>query len=76
MLREPSRACSKSIKRNFDLLKANPSHPSLHFKRVGNFWSVRVGMDYRAHAVEDGKDFIWVWIGNHNTYERTIKEKA
>jgi hypothetical protein len=29
--------------KNFELLKNNPRHPSLHFKRVGRYWSVRVG---------------------------------
>jgi len=32
----------------FELLKANPKHPSLHFKKVGRFWSARVGLHYRA----------------------------
>jgi hypothetical protein len=27
-----------------------------------------------ALAVEDGEDFIWVWIGTHDEYERMIKE--
>jgi len=26
---------------NFDLLKRNSRHPSLHFKRIGNFWSAQ-----------------------------------
>jgi hypothetical protein len=30
--------------RNYALLKENPQHPSLHFKKVGRFWSVRVGL--------------------------------
>ena len=34
--------------KNFALLKRNPKHPSLHFKRVkDDIWSVRVGRDYR-----------------------------
>ena len=61
-------------KKNFELLKANPSPPSLYFKKVGKFWSVRVGLNHRALAVEDGKDFIWVWVGTHDEYERMIKE--
>jgi hypothetical protein len=36
----------------FELLKANPQHRSLHFKKVGRFWSARVGLHYRAIAVE------------------------
>ena len=61
-------------KKNFKLLKTDPSHPSLHFKKVGKFWSARAGMNQRALAVENGEDFIWVWIGTHDEYERMIKE--
>jgi hypothetical protein len=59
--------------KNFDLLKKDPSHPSLHFKPLGKFWSVRVGIHHRALAIKDGPDFIWVWIGTHDEYERLIK---
>ncbi|MCK4356323.1 hypothetical protein KAW44_04500, partial [Candidatus Bipolaricaulota bacterium] len=59
-------------KRNFELLRANPLHPSLHFKKVSKFWSVRAGINHRTLAVEDGGDFIWVWIGTHNEYEQMI----
>src|SRR4051812_20680681 len=34
--------------KNFELLKADPHHPSLHLKKVGELWSVRVGAHYRA----------------------------
>ncbi len=61
---------------SYDLLKENPKHPSLHFKKVGKFWSARIGLDYRALAVEDDSDFIWVWIGNHDEYERMINKKG
>ena len=64
----------KTAKKNFDLLKVKPLHPSLHFKKVGNFWSVRIGLNHRALAIKDGQDFIWVWIGSHTEYERMIKE--
>ncbi|MGY3445955.1 MULTISPECIES: ParE family toxin-like protein [unclassified Bradyrhizobium] len=50
---------------NFALLKRNPRHPSLQFKKVGRFWSVRVGMRYRALAVETGEGYLWFWIGSH-----------
>ena len=59
-------------RKNFELLKQNPRHPSLHFKRIGRFWSARVGLSYRALAIEDGSDFIWVWIGDHDSYNRII----
>lgn len=38
--------------KNFALLKCDPKPPSLHLKRVGRYWSVRIGMRYRALAVQ------------------------
>jgi hypothetical protein len=61
---------------NFELLKENPAHPSLHFKKIGNLWSARVGINYLAVAVEDDADFIWVWIGPHDEYQRMIKQQG
>ncbi|MBW8786898.1 MAG: hypothetical protein JF594_03980 [Rhizobium leguminosarum] len=58
---------------NFDLLKQDPRHPSLHFKRVGRFWSARVGTSWRALAVRDGDDIIWFWIGSHADYDKLPK---
>jgi hypothetical protein len=60
-------------RKNFGLLKADPRHPSLHFKKVGDYWSARVGADHRAVALSDGEDFIWIWIGHHEEYDRLIK---
>jgi hypothetical protein len=59
--------------RNYRLLKIDPQHPSLHFKKVGRFWSVRVGLSYRALAtdVEDG--LLWFWIGSHADYDAMIR---
>jgi hypothetical protein len=58
--------------RNFALLKRNPQHPSLHFKKVGRYWSVRVGIHYRAAGIQDGEDLVWFWIGRHDKYEFVI----
>ena len=54
---------------NYDLLKSNPHHPSLHFKKAAKFWSARIGIHYCAVAVEDGEDMVWFWIGHHSEYE-------
>ena len=59
-------------RKDFALLKQDPGHPSLHFKRVGRFWSARVGLGHRAVALEGGPDFIWVWIGDHDEYDRLV----
>lgn len=62
-----------TARKNFELLKDNPRHLSLHFKKVGRFGSARVGIHYRALAVKDDENFIWVWIGNHNDYDQIVK---
>ena len=62
----------KQADKNFELLKSNPKHPSLHFKQVGKYWSVRVNIDVRVLAVADGDDFVWFWIGNHAEYEKLV----
>lgn len=59
----------------FDLLKENPRHPSLHFKKVGRFWSARVGLHYRALAVERESDIVWFWIGPHAVYDKLIETR-
>ncbi|CAK0771492.1 Type II toxin-antitoxin system HigB family toxin [Gammaproteobacteria bacterium] len=57
---------------HYELLKRDPWHPSLHFKKVGRVWSARVGIHYRATAVEDGTDIVWFWIGHHSEYDQFI----
>lgn len=59
--------------KNFALLKENPRHPSLHFKKVGTKWSVRVGLNYRALGVESNKGLVWFWIGTHTEYDTLIR---
>jgi hypothetical protein len=58
--------------KNYELFSSNPGHPSLHLKRVGGFWSVRITDSYRALAVRDGNEFTWVWIGPHDEYDRIL----
>jgi len=59
--------------KNFELLRTNPRHPSLHFKRIGDLWSVRVGLRFRALALDDPPDTaVWFWIGHHDEYERVV----
>jgi hypothetical protein len=63
--------------RCFELLKAEPRHPSLHLKKIGKFWSARVGLRFRALAVEvTSKELVWVWIGSHAEYDQLVRLKA
>jgi hypothetical protein len=59
--------------KNFKLLKKNPHHPSLHLKKVGRFWSVRVGYNHRALGVDSTDGIIWFWIGTHEEYNKLIQ---
>ncbi|AFW94211.1 MULTISPECIES: hypothetical protein [Nostocales] len=64
----------------YELLKADPFHPSLHFKKIGKkYWSVRAGLDYRALGVEVESGISWFWIpterfaiGTHAEYDKLI----
>ncbi len=64
------RSIQELANRNFDLLKKNPRHPSLHVKKVGQYWSARVGKRHRALAVEIEDGLIWFWIGTHSDYDK------
>ena len=59
--------------KNFALLNENPRHPSLRLKKVGAFWSVRVGRSYRALARDRAEGLVWFWIGPHGTYDRLVE---
>lgn len=56
----------------FALLKADPRHPSLHFKKVGTFWSARVGMHHRAVGAQVPDGVLWFWIGSHAEYDNLV----
>ena len=55
---------------SYQLLLRDPKYLSLHFKRIGRFWSVRVGLHYRALAVEHENTVVWFWVGHHALYTR------
>jgi hypothetical protein len=57
---------------NYELLKRDPRHPSLQVKKVGRYWSIRVGLRYRALAVDGDGGYLWFWIGSHADYDRMI----
>ena len=59
--------------KNYALLKENSQHPSLQLKKVGRFWSVRVGLRYRALAVDVDDGLLWFWIGSHADYDALIR---
>lgn len=61
----------KLADKNYQILKSDPRHPSLHFKKIGKLW-VHVGAHYRALAVEVEDGMYWIWIGTHAEYDKII----
>lgn len=59
--------------KNFKLLRQDPHHPSLRLKKIGSFWSARVGLRYRALARERAEGLVWFWVGHHHEYDRFLK---
>ena len=59
--------------KNFTLLRQDPHHPSLRLKKVGSFWSARVGLHYRVLARERKEGLVWFWIGHHTDYDQLLK---
>jgi hypothetical protein len=59
-------------RKNFALLRQDPSHPSLQFKLLGGgkLYSVRVGLYYRALGLPRTDGVHWFWIGTHGEYDK------
>lgn len=62
----------KIADKNYQLLKVDPRHPSLHLKKAGWYWSVHVGLKYRALALDVDDGVLWFWIGTHAEYDRLV----
>ena len=58
--------------KNFQLLKADPKHPSLRLKKIDKLWSVRVGAHYRALGLDKPEGVVWFWIGSHADYDKLL----
>ncbi|HEY7336181.1 MAG TPA: hypothetical protein VH639_14925 [Bryobacteraceae bacterium] len=62
--------------KNYHLWRKNPSHPSLHFRRLkgsDDRFTIRVGDRYRAVGLLRSETLIWVWIGTHAEYDRMVE---
>jgi hypothetical protein len=55
--------------------RADPSHPSLRFKKVHPelpIYSARISRNYRAVGQLDEDTMIWFWIGLHAKYDKLL----
>ena len=60
--------------KNFALLRQDPHHPSLRLKKVGSFWSARVGLRYCVLARDRAEGLVWFSIGSHGEYDQFLKK--
>jgi hypothetical protein len=59
-------------RKSYNLLKSDPRHPSLHLKKTGRYFSVRIGLRHRALEVEVQNGILWFWIDTHAEYDRLL----
>lgn len=63
-------------KKKYELLKSDPHHPSLHFKKVDTeHWPARIGRRYRELATMADGNYLWFWIGSHAEYDRILASR-
>jgi hypothetical protein len=56
----------------FELIQADPQHPSLHLKKLDELWSARIGLHHRALAIKVSDGLLWFWIGTHAEYDDIV----
>lgn len=65
----------KQAQKQFRLWRENPRHPSLRFKKVGEYWSARINDDYRAVARLHNDTYYWFMIGPHRDYDQFLQSR-
>src|SRR5713101_3589251 len=71
--RQPPAQIRDLADKNVGLLRQDPQHPSLRLKKVGSFWSARVGLHYRVLARDRAEGLVWFWIGHHSEYSQLVR---
>jgi hypothetical protein len=75
MYRELPARIRRAARATFGRFRINPQHPGLHFHRLFDdprYWSVRITKDYRAVGILEGSTITWIWIGDHQSFDRTF----
>jgi hypothetical protein len=62
----------------YEQFSKDPWYPGLHLesvqgKRGQTYYSVRVGLHYRALAERLPDTWLWFWIGTHAEYDKLLK---
>jgi mRNA-degrading endonuclease RelE of RelBE toxin-antitoxin system len=65
----------EQVRKAYRFWRTDPSHPSLHFKRIHAkepLYSVRVSLGWRVLGLLEHDTITWFWIGSHAEYDRII----
>ena len=62
----------RTADRAFERLKSDRHHPSIHWKKIDDYWSARAGLHHRALAVRVHDGLLWFWIGTHAEYDGIV----
>ena len=57
-------------RKNFELMKQDPAHPSLQYKLLTRMYSARVGIHHRVLGLPTQEGVHWFWIGSHSDYDK------
>ena len=66
------REAQEAARNAFELMNHNPRHQGVRLKKASRFWSARAGRGHRAIAIEVQAGLLWVWIGQHDPYDRKL----
>ena len=64
-------------RKQYEIFKQNPYHPSLYFKRVHSnksIYSCRINISYRVIGILEENNINWFWIGSHDDYDKLLKK--
>lgn len=67
----------KRARKAYQTWKTNPRTPGLQFKRISKatpIYSARINNNYRVLGVLQDDRVTWFWLGDHDEYERLLKQ--
>ena len=72
LLRRPAYGDSGISRQELRFAEGQSRTSFASFRKVGEVWSVRVVLHYRALANERKEGLVWFWIGPHAEYDRLL----
>ncbi len=70
-------AVKEQARKAYRLWRHDPTHRSLHFKRVHShrpIYSARVSLNWRVLGLLHDGTMYWFWIGSHANYDRVLHQ--